>query len=607
MKRNLLIIICSLIGALVPFFIFNFAKAEEAPKIYFSEIMGEGSSASAVDKWIELYNASDETVDLAGWVFINEMKDGDSGRVPISEGLIAPHGHFLIAHNAKDKVYSNGESVLNIDPDVVDTNVSWNKENFKISLRSQEDKTIDEAGNGGELLKGKNWNPKRSIKRRDYLVSGGLEEAWELSAEGSWKYLDPGATELATPENSGRPKIEFFELAKSNFPKGQKINLEINYKVTDSFDDLQKMKLRILNDNFVVADMEKIFGEKIFSLGSFDFCPRFEIEFIDDTGLWAKKAFEIICFQKSNDVKFYEILPHPKNIDWNSDGKMNIDDEWIELVNFSKGMVSLEGWKIMDKSGKTYVLPKISISPESFIALYKSQTSITLNDTGDILTLLDPEGNIADSVGFGSSSSKLDISYAKWGDSWEWTETPTPGAINNIVQIKPAKDPTPEVIEDETGLEVEITAEVKEIERDSIVVVYQGKNIIVKIIDGVSAVAVGDKIKIKGRSYGGSFPYILARAVDIAKLTEESNSAESVVSANDAASAPLENSKIVIVKRSYSNKIKELNSNLALKPVVLGEAADKYNKGFISVALLLYFYGAMVLMAIVLVYDISSG
>ena len=123
------------------------AKAEP-PKgpVFFSELMWRGSSVSTADEWIELYNSSDEIVDLSGWVVYNDAKD--EGMVEIEKGQIAPRAYFLISNNDKDHEFKNGESVLDIAPDIIDSGVSLSNSEFSLSLMNASGDVVDKAGDG---------------------------------------------------------------------------------------------------------------------------------------------------------------------------------------------------------------------------------------------------------------------------------------------------------------------------------------------------------------------------------------------------------------------------------------------------------------------------
>ena len=80
------------------------AKAHDSPgPIFFNELMWRGSSASTADEWIELYNNSDEVVDVGGWEIFDLSKN--KTMVTIERGQIAPKGYFLISNNDKGHLF----------------------------------------------------------------------------------------------------------------------------------------------------------------------------------------------------------------------------------------------------------------------------------------------------------------------------------------------------------------------------------------------------------------------------------------------------------------------------------------------------------------------
>ena len=63
-----------------------------AQNVFINEIAWMGSSTSANDEWIELFNSTQEAIDLSGWRI--EAEDG-SPSILLS-GTIAPSGYFLL-------------------------------------------------------------------------------------------------------------------------------------------------------------------------------------------------------------------------------------------------------------------------------------------------------------------------------------------------------------------------------------------------------------------------------------------------------------------------------------------------------------------------------
>ncbi|MBM3136207.1 MAG: lamin tail domain-containing protein, partial [Chloroflexi bacterium] len=142
-------------------------------------------------------------------------------------------------------------------------------------------------------------------------------------------------------------------------------------------------------------------------------------------------------------VVLNEFLAAPHATDWNSDGKVDSDDEWIELYNRGSVAVDLGGWQLDDVAeggSKPYTLPPGSnIAPQSFLLFFGQQTNLTLNNDGDSVRLLWPTGHVMDS--FTYTSAKYDQSYSRTedgGGTWTQTYPPSPGQPN-----RPAPTPTP--------------------------------------------------------------------------------------------------------------------------------------------------------------------
>lgn len=126
-----------------------------------------------------------------------------------------------------------------------------------------------------------------------------------------------------------------------------------------------------------------------------------------------------------------EILPNtPLNV-------KDEEGEYIELFNQNNFEVNLSGWKIEDTAGRktTYTLPqKTKISAQKFLILYRPTTKITLNNEGDGLNLIKPDGKILDSVSY--KKAPQGQSYNRTPSGWAWSTILTP-AKPNILTSKP--------------------------------------------------------------------------------------------------------------------------------------------------------------------------
>jgi hypothetical protein len=133
----------------------------------------------------------------------------------------------------------------------------------------------------------------------------------------------------------------------------------------------------------------------------------------------------------ASSVFLSEILPVPGGTDWDGDGTANELDEWVELYNAGPVPVDLAGWQVadgaVDSSTPYRIAADMVLDPGAFLVLYRQKTGLELGDGGDTVRLLDPAGQVVDSVTFGEIGA--DASYARGrAGGWYVTPLPTPGA-----------------------------------------------------------------------------------------------------------------------------------------------------------------------------------
>jgi hypothetical protein len=133
-------------------------------------------------------------------------------------------------------------------------------------------------------------------------------------------------------------------------------------------------------------------------------------------------------------IALNEILPDPDAVDWDQDGTVAFDDEWIELYHAGSTPASLGGWAVADNT-KTYTLPLGTVIwPQGFLLLFRTQTGLALGDSRDQIALLRPDGSLADGFSYDHGPGN-DRSYCRGPDgSGEWTREceVTPGRTNRL-------------------------------------------------------------------------------------------------------------------------------------------------------------------------------
>lgn len=145
--------------------------------------------------------------------------------------------------------------------------------------------------------------------------------------------------------------------------------------------------------------------------------------------------------QTCEGVIINELLPNPAGTD--------SGHEFIELYNPTKKTISLDGCSLQTSANlKKYNFTNTEVQPDNYLTFYDSQTGLTLpNSGGGTAWLLSPTDelqaiNYPDNMGDG-------VAWARLGNGWQNTYTPTPGAINVLTSTAPC--PTDQVRNIETN------------------------------------------------------------------------------------------------------------------------------------------------------------
>ncbi|MBI2523942.1 lamin tail domain-containing protein [Candidatus Peregrinibacteria bacterium] len=81
------------------------------------------------------------------------------------------------------------------------------------------------------------------------------------------------------------------------------------------------------------------------------------------------------------------------------------EGEWVELWNGAEKPVDLSGWKLDDAEGggsRAWEFPEgFLIQPGAFILLRSDQTHLALNNEGDSVALIAPDGAVVDRITYG--------------------------------------------------------------------------------------------------------------------------------------------------------------------------------------------------------------
>ncbi|MCK5285927.1 MAG: lamin tail domain-containing protein [Candidatus Pacebacteria bacterium] len=151
-------------------------KINQMP-VVINEIAWAGTDASVYDEWIELYNRSDEDINLEDWILYSQDGSPDLYFANAIDKIIEAKSYYLI-ERTDDTTISNikADFVINFG-----TGLGNGGEHLILAYKkpNQATTTIDQAPFAG------NWIYKdgnRSLERYDYNSSGNNTDNWDLSA-----------------------------------------------------------------------------------------------------------------------------------------------------------------------------------------------------------------------------------------------------------------------------------------------------------------------------------------------------------------------------------------------------------------------------------------
>ncbi len=99
-------------------------------------------------------------------------------------------------------------------------------------------------------------------------------------------------------------------------------------------------------------------------------------------------------------------------------------EEYIEIANTGLESIDLKGWSIEDGSTDRYTFSSsLKIAGGSTLRVDRPQSDLSLNNSGDTLELITPEGDVIDMVTYGSAPRGG--TYDRDGAYWSWSTTDT--------------------------------------------------------------------------------------------------------------------------------------------------------------------------------------
>jgi hypothetical protein len=392
--------------------------------ILITEVQTGANSAS--DEFVELYNVSDQGVDMTGWQvrYINAQSSTAGTTLLATIGTdsspvtLAAHSYFVLRTGNVPVAETAGSQVYSAKLSSADKAVAL----FVPNLQTCALEVMDAIGWGSSLdgegaaassnglTNGDRLLTRYRTAAGDYVDSNTNSFDFKL-AKFTKNTANPTISVGATPGTDNQSLLA----ADSVLPpagNGSSLNsidisgCEIPEETTDP------------QDNGLEAPIES---------------PPATVEPTTNdsdsttTASSSKKAQPVM---PARDIgltspQLTELLPNP--------GKPQTDalDEFVELYNSNSVAFDLSGF-ILTTGKRQYVFPQgTMLEPKAFKAFYSANTKLNLSNSQGQVQLLDPFGKaISSTEAYGTA--KDNQAWVLAGGAWSWTTTPTPNSANVI-------------------------------------------------------------------------------------------------------------------------------------------------------------------------------
>lgn len=402
-------------------------------KIIITEIMFDPDGTDSKREWVEIYNDSEDDIDVASWKFF----EGGS-----NHGLSFVDGSSILESGGYAVIVDDKNSFLADYPEfegmLIDSAFSLSNTGEEIALKSSLEKVEfslsyipAKDGSSGYSLEVDDGQWRRSYKK---LGTPGQENSTITESENICKpdqikisEIFPFSDEFVEVENNGEEQCDLLgwsisdeKNGRQTFPvdslidSGKYLALEKDFGLNNSGSD----SAILFSPNG--AEIEKVTYEK--AKEDFSYSKNENDEWEWTTKTPGEENYFEEEKEYENGIIITELFPNPFKSEY---------EEYIELFNNSEEDIDLQGWTLRDssKAGKYTFAQSVIIEAEKYLAIFKKDFKFALNNSGnESVTLFDPNEKEVSTASY--DGSKKNVSYNFNGSAWKWSKILTPGKEN---------------------------------------------------------------------------------------------------------------------------------------------------------------------------------
>jgi cysteine-rich repeat protein len=381
------------------------AKFDFSNDIFISEILPNPMGDDSKLEFIEIYNAGQREVNLAGWSLSNK-DDKKVNLEKIATSTIIKVGEYLAVFRPRSKIVLHNDQgqvklfqpladkpFMSVDYKNVKEGWSYNLENPPNPLYQGGNWVWSETVTPGAMnvFKTVNHAPEVEFNLLKEILAGApviFDSSDTFDQDGdelkfSWDFGDGFKNNLANPEHT------YFKIG------------------------IYKVKLEV-NDGKEIGTKEK--SVKVVSSVS-------EMTNVLDSRLRGNDKIEEVAL--NDKIIINEIFPNPAGADENN--------EWLELKNQSADKINFLNWRVENSNGKYKFKNDLWLDAANFYSLTNQESKLAFKNADDIISLYNDLDELVDQVEY--ANAVQDETYARGANGkWFWTTVITPGA-ENIIRV----------------------------------------------------------------------------------------------------------------------------------------------------------------------------
>lgn len=384
------------------------------------------------DEWIELYNPTTSSLDLADGLLCDNRDT--SCTIATTSGTIAAQSWTTFFLNGSH-LNNNDDSIILKNPDeIIIDQVNYGTDALPAPEKGQ---AVARKNDGADSDADTDWaittslTPGSSNVVVEPVIPTPVNNSGGGSSGGGGGSASPTASLAPVPTNQKTATSTNKTTTKSATSDQTKIVWKISAPRAAAPQEIAELSAAGSVDprggaifmSWNLGDGTIVDGQTITHTFSASGTYHITIYATSTQGTTGQQFFSVLVAPglstHHGEVLISEVFPNPPGVD---------QGEFVELFNSASTGVALAGWKLETNSGKGFTIPeKTVVKPGGCLVFYRAATHLILDNSKEVITLKTPDDVVADQVSYSKSEPNQSLSLINGARGW--TQEITPGFI----------------------------------------------------------------------------------------------------------------------------------------------------------------------------------